>query len=207
MIEQLNISDLQIDRDLQMREAGVDVGVVADYAEALTEGTEFPPIIVFYDGENYWPGDGFHRIEAHKKAGRGTINSDVRQGNKRDAVLLAAGANANHGLRRSTADKRRSVVSLLRDPEWAKWSDRQIGKACGVDHKTVGKIRIDITSGEIPQTRTFERNGREITMKVAQREAVQSGGSIVNKMLATADTSALVAECRRRGLEVVGHED
>ena len=35
-----------------------------------------------------------------------------------------------HGLRRSNADKRRAVLTLLNNEEWAKWSAREIAKAC-----------------------------------------------------------------------------
>ncbi len=207
MSNSIDISLLQIDPDLQMREVGIDVGVVTEYAEAMSDGAEFPPIIVFYDGSNYWPGDGFHRIEANKKLGRETIDAEVRDGGKRDAILLAVGANANHGMRRTAADRKRSVVAMLRDPEWSKWSDREIGKRCAVDHKTVGKFRKELT-GEIPQMRTFERNGKAVAMKIVQREpSVESGGSLVERMLAKATDAALIAECRRRGMEVNGHAD
>lgn len=204
-VRSIEMSLLQIDPELQMREAGIDVGIVTEYAEAMSDGAEFPPIIVYCDGTHYWPGDGFHRIEANKKLGREAIDAEVREGGKRDAILLAVGANANHGMRRTAADRKRSVLAMLRDPEWAKWSDREIGKRCAVDGKTVAKIRRDITSAEIPQTRTFERNGKVVEMKVASRP--QQASSMVERMLATASSEALVAECRRRGMEVSGHED
>jgi hypothetical protein len=163
----------------------------------------FPAIIVYDDGDRYWPGDGFHRIEAGRRIGRETILAEVREGGRRDAVLLAAGANANHGLRRGQADKRNAIEKLLRDPDWSKWSDREIGKACAVDHKTVGKVRRELT-GEFPseKTRTVtyrDRHGNVSEMKVA---APAPGSSMAERMLATIATEVLVAECRRRGFEV-----
>ncbi|MEY9581521.1 hypothetical protein [Sinorhizobium fredii] len=203
----VTLSFIRHDPDLQMRESGIDPAVVADYAEAMDAGAAFPPVILFFDGEGYWPGDGFHRIEANRTLGRETIDADVREGGKREAMLFAVGANANHGLRRTSADKRRSVVAMLRDPEWSKWSDREIGKRCAVDHKTVAKVRAEIT-GEIPTERTYtSRHGTVATMKVRQAEPATSGGSVVERMLSTLTTEALIAECRRRGLEVSGHED
>ncbi|WP_158665329.1 hypothetical protein [Sinorhizobium fredii] len=207
MTKAISLSLIRHDPDLQMREAGVDPAVVADYAEAMDAGTELPPVILFFDGEGYWPGDGFHRIEASRKLGRETIKADVREGAKREAMLLAVGANASHGLRRTSADKRRSVLALLRDPEWSKWSDREIGKRCAVDHKTVAKVRSELT-GEIPTERTYTtKHGSVAKMKVRQAEPAATGGSMVERMLSTATTEALIAECRRRGLEVSGHED
>ena len=122
------LSDIQDDGTTQMRVAGIDPSVVADYADAMEAGAVFPPIIVYHDGEQYWPGDGFHRIDAARRIGRETINADIREGGRRDALLLAASANATHGLRRTQADKRKSVETLLRDPEWSRWSDREIGE-------------------------------------------------------------------------------
>lgn len=200
----IGLNLIQADPDLQMREAGIDVGVVAEYAEAMEGGEEFPPVIVYFDGEVYWPADGFHRIDAAKKIGRDTISADVRQGSKRDAVLLAVGVNANHGLRRTSADKRRSVLAMLRDPEWSRLSDREIGKRCAVDHKTVGNIRREITGGEIPHRTAAPPITGKIT--TADEGAEIPHGSMVDRLLAKASDEAIIGECRRRGLEV-SHAD
>jgi hypothetical protein len=45
----------------------------------------------------------------------------------------AGGAQGAHGLRRTNEDKRRSVMTLLNDPEWAVWSDRAIARQCAVE--------------------------------------------------------------------------
>lgn len=206
MTEAIPLSLIRHDPDLQMREAGIDPAVVADYAEAMDAGAEFPAVILFSNGEGYWPGDGFHRIEASKSLGRETIDADVREGGKREAMLFAAGANANHGLRRTSADKRRSIIAMLRDPEWSKWSDREIGKRCAVDHKTVAKVRAELT-GEIPSERTYtNKHGTVATMKVRRAEPATTGSSMVERMLSTVTTEALIAECCRRGLEVSDHD-
>lgn len=39
----------------------------------------------------------------------------------REAILFIVGANASHGLRRTNADKRRTVERLLADEEWRGW--------------------------------------------------------------------------------------
>ncbi len=200
-IRDIPVDQIQADGTTQMRVAGIDPAVVVDYAAAMEDGAVFPPIIVFYDGTQYWPGDGFHRIEAARRLDRESILADVRDGGQRDALLLAASANANHGLRRTQADKRRSIETLLCDPEWAKWSDRRIGKECAVDHKTVAKVRAELT-GEIPSDRTVtyrDRHGNQSEMRVS---ASASSGSMVETVLAGLSNEALITECRRRGLEV-----
>ncbi|MGD9728178.1 MAG: hypothetical protein AB7V39_17550, partial [Nitrospiraceae bacterium] len=167
MIErkQLHPSIIRTDGGTQMR-AELDPTTITEYAQAIQDGATFPPLIVFYDGETYWLGDGFHRLAARKKLMEGAIFCEVRAGTRRDAVLCAACANATHGRRRTNADKRRAVEALLRDQEWGQWSDREIAKACCVDHKTVGNLRREL-SGEIPQIaieRNVQRNGQTYTM-------------------------------------------
>jgi hypothetical protein len=42
---------------------------------------------------------------------------------------------------------------LLSDPEWSQSSDREIARRCVVDHRSVGRLRRQLLSGEIPQMR------------------------------------------------------
>ncbi|HWX31991.1 MAG TPA: hypothetical protein VNZ53_31730 [Steroidobacteraceae bacterium] len=184
-----------------MRDAGVDVGIVAEYADAMEAGANFPPIVVYFDGEAYWPADGFHRVDAAKKVGRETIEAEVHDGGKRDALLHAVGVNAFHGLRRTAADKRRAIVAMLRDPEWAKWSDREIGKRCAVDGKTVAKVRAELTA-DVRSDRTYTtKHGTVATMKLNAKPNA-TGGSLMGQVLTQVSDELLIAECRRRNLVV-----
>lgn len=161
----------------QMR-AGLDLNTVAEYTEALTNGAQFPPIILFHDGESYWLADGFHRFAAWKRAfgmpgapseySRPEIAAEVRAGNRRDAILFAAGANAQHGLRRTNADKRRSVEVLLRDQEWAAWSDGEISRRCMVSDRFVASLRKELSpnASEIA-VRTVNRAGQTYQQNTA----------------------------------------
>lgn len=158
----LNIKAIRIDGGTQSRVA-IDNDVVADYAEAIKVGIEFPPVIVFHDGTDHWLADGFHRYHAHSHAGKASIPAEVRPGTVRDAILFSVGANGTHGLRRSAADKRKAVATLLADPEWAAWSDSKLAKVCAVDHKTVASHRAAILGNSQdagPVVRTVERAGK-----------------------------------------------
>lgn len=197
------VDQIRAEAGAQMRVA-MDAATISEYAEAMAAGIAFPAVIIFHDEADHWLADGFHRLAAAKQAGLSEILADVRQGNRRDAVLHAAGANATHGLRRSHADKRRAVVALLQDPEWARWSDREIGRACKVDGKTVAKVRAELTAdfrsdqagGEIPSDRQYrDRHGNTSTMKTAT-------GSTAAKVLAGLSDDLLLAECHRRGWQV-----
>lgn len=141
--------------ELACRAAGVNQATAAEYSEAMKAGALFPPVVVFVDGKGiYWLADGFHRCAAAELAGSTEIAADVREGFRKDALLHAASANSSHGLRRTNADKRRAVLLVLGN--FPKWSDRKIGEACGVDHKTVAGARAaaiaQIEGGEIPQS-------------------------------------------------------
>jgi hypothetical protein len=174
---------LKLDADTQPR-VEIDREVVADYAARMKAGDEFPPITIFRDkgDDSAWPvGDGFHRIEAAEQCDKKTISCvirDVPDGSNatREARLYAAGANAEHGLRRSNADKRRAVEMLLGDPEWFAKSNRLIGKHAKVDHKTVGSIRAELGKSPVAEKR---RGPGGIT----KREAAVQAAKVIEKRL------------------------
>lgn len=169
---------IKIDGGTQMR-AQLDTATVAEYADTMTASGwgAFPPIIAYYDGSDYWLADGFHRLAAWRSLADfsdALIPADVRSGTRRDAILHAAGANASHGLRRTNADKRRAVETLLRDQEWAAWSNGEIARRCAVSDVFVGKVRDDLSPNglEIPPKRTVTRNGTTYTQNTANIGAV-----------------------------------
>lgn len=139
-MKKLNLNVIRIDGGTQSR-VEIDTDVVADYAEAVKVGIEFPPITVYNDGADYWLADGFHRFHAHKQAGKASIAAEVMTGTAREAILHSLGANGTHGLRRTNADKRKAVLTLLADPEWMEWSDRKIAEVCGVSNTFVSNLR------------------------------------------------------------------
>lgn len=164
----VNIADVRVNGGTQSR-AAINPEVVSEYAEAIAGGAEFPPIVVFFDGSSYWLADGFHRYRAYAQTNAHEVPSDIRQGSQRDAVLFSVGANASHGLRRTNDDKRRAVMVLLNDPEWSKWSDRDIARQAGVSHPFVSKLRPSVTgnvTSDEPRTYTT-KHGTEATMNTA----------------------------------------
>lgn len=144
-LTQLSVRKIRRDGGTQMRDR-LDRDAVIRYAEVLDSDGELEPIVVFYDGENYWLADGFMRLAAHFDKGRAYIDADVRSGTRRDAILHACGANAAHGLPRTRADAARAVRCLLEDPEWCRWSDREIGRRAGVHPATVAKHRAEMVN-------------------------------------------------------------
>lgn len=136
----LDLDLIRIDGGTQAR-VELDQSIVAEYAEAYQAGAEFPAVTVFFDGTSRWLADGFHRFFAAKKAGKQKILENIIPGTQRDAVLFSLKANATHGLRRTNADKRKAIATLIADSEWATWSDRKIADLCGVSVPLVGAVR------------------------------------------------------------------
>lgn len=137
----MQIDKIRIDGGTQPR-TSIDQQVVADYAEVYSAKGRFNTLpVVFWDGASNWLGDGFHRLHAALHAGLRELEVDQRVGTQRDAVLYSLGANASHGLRRSVEDKRKAVRTMLDDPAWRKWSNRQIAEACAVTHPFVASMR------------------------------------------------------------------
>ena len=163
----LKLKDIRLDGNTQPRQF-INQDVVNEYAEEMTETDNFPPMIVFNDGANYWLADGFHRYHANKKAGFVEVDCDVRNGTLREAVLFSVGANAVHGLRRTNDDKRKAVVTLLQDIEWGDWSDSEIARKCLVSHVFVGRVRKTLGLEKTEKKYTDGRTGKETTMKVRQ---------------------------------------
>lgn len=163
----INITDIRVNGGTQSR-AQISREVVSEYAEAMQAGAEFPPLVVFYDGASYWLADGFHRYQAFAQINAHDVPADVRQGTQRDAILFSVGANASHGLRRTNDDKRRAVMVLLNDPEWAKWSNREIARQCGVSDMLVGGMRKDVTANSCSEPRTYTtKHGTQAAMNTA----------------------------------------
>lgn len=164
--KELSLEDIEATPDLQSRMA-LNASVVKDYAEQFAiAGISIPAVTVFYDGDKYWLADGFHRVAAFKSIGRKTIGANVYPGNRRDALLHSLGANAEHGLPRTKADKHRAVEIAVTDPEWGQWSDSELATRCKVSRPFVAKIRsslVNVASEKAYKT----KHGTVSTMKTA----------------------------------------
>jgi len=146
-VKKLNINSIIIDKGTQSR-AAISEDTVTDYAEAMQAGDEFPPVIVYHDGVEYYLADGFHRLHAVKRLGKTSIQADVKTGTLRDAILYSLGANRDHGLRRSNADKRKCVQTLLDDFEWGDLSVNEMARICGVSPQLVLAVKAEMDGGE-----------------------------------------------------------
>jgi hypothetical protein len=114
--------DLSRHAESQIR-AKADPQLVAEYAEAMLEGAEFPPVIIFQDTDGYRHlADGHHRVDAAALAAlkdtrrSAEVLAEIRPGTLDDALRYAMRANVQHGKRMSDADYARAIgIALDRD--------------------------------------------------------------------------------------------
>ena len=139
----IGLDKIRIDGGTQSR-VKIDENVVAQYADEMLNGDLFPPVVLFHDGVDYWLADGFHRYFANKRINSPGIRADVKEGSVRDAILHGIEANNKHGLRPTNEDKRKGVMTMLKDIEWQDLSNREIGRICGVSHTLVNAIRKEL---------------------------------------------------------------
>jgi hypothetical protein len=149
LVETLELTKIRTDGGTQMR-VKLSEKVIEEYGAAMREGhrAEFPPLVVFFDGTDYWLADGHHRYHAAQRMMHGVrydaFDCEVRRGSRREAIIYAAGANATHGLRRTNADKQRAVMALLDDPEFGerqRYSDHALAQMAAVSQPFVSKLR------------------------------------------------------------------
>lgn len=149
---QIELAKIVAEGTTQMR--GYDDKLVEQYAEAMKNGAVFPPVTVFANGSSYYLGDGFHRLGAARAVKAKSIEAEVHEpingeSAQRSAILFAVGANDTHGRNRTADDKRRAVEALLKDPEWSRWTDREIARQCRVSHPFVATQRTRLINGGV----------------------------------------------------------
>src|SRR5690606_5498333 len=133
---------------------------IASYADEMSQGAVFPPIVVYFDGATHWLADGFHRYLAAKRLERPSILADVEPGGRSDALRHALGANATNGVYRNNADKRNAVEIALE--EWPDRANPVIAEICKVSVELVRRTRAQLTqSGKLSAAETVTgRDGK-----------------------------------------------
>jgi hypothetical protein len=178
---------IRAEEDVQARSA-IGREVIEEYAERIKAGDSFPPLDVFFDDEDYWLADGFHRWHAYEQATIALIPCRVHQGTRADAQWFAIQANRTHGLPRTNADKVRAVETALRHPNGAAMSDGQIAAHVGVSDRMVAKYRQELTPNGSESAVRTGRDGR--TINTAQIGKVKCNRSCTAELGVATDATA-----------------
>jgi uncharacterized ParB-like nuclease family protein len=161
---------------------------VQEYAEADKEGEKLPPVALFTTASGpYYLADGEHRLEARKQNGKATVFARVTEYTtdaeaQEAARLHAAGANADHGLRRTPGDKRAAICSVIGLPQFATASNREIARLCRLtDHKLVTQVRRELTAaGKLTgPASSIDRNEAKDIVNFRSGETLKADGRIV----------------------------
>lgn len=171
-MERIALTAIAFDAGTQIREA-INEQVVADYAERMTEGVEFPPVVLFADGccrtdgsVIYYLADGFHRVQAATRIGCVDITATVKAGTKKDALWFALGANKANGHRMTAGDKRHAIVLALQT--WPERSGREIAAQVGCSHTYVqtwvARVRL-LRPAQVATTCHLDEQSARVTGK------------------------------------------
>src|SRR5438128_2539235 len=88
-VQAIALTAIRMDESSQSR-VKVQRSVVRAYAEAMKQQQEegqlrFPAIVLFWDGQDYWLADGFHRMLAARESGLAEFPAEIQKGSGRDA--------------------------------------------------------------------------------------------------------------------------
>ncbi|MBU1747830.1 MAG: hypothetical protein KKA73_09075 [Chloroflexi bacterium] len=139
----VDLDALILDDEIQLASRPLDYRIVAAYAEALVNGAEFPPITVLATQMKFFVADGFHRVAAHRAAGRAQVRADIKAGTYQDALIYAATANVAHGRAMTQAEKREAGYRLI---QLTDLSNREIGRRLAVSEGSVRNWRDTLSA-------------------------------------------------------------
>jgi ParB-like chromosome segregation protein Spo0J len=163
----LRLSDIIVDSEYQPRVDGIDPKHVEELEPVFEH---WPPLQVVRRGGRYLLVDGFHRYAAARKCGLEKISVAVLDVcDTADLHALAFALNAAHGSPLTLSDRRAFADRLLRTHP--NWSDREIGRRCGLAQHTIAKVRHELEQqAQIPVTNTrVGRDGRPYDATSQQR--------------------------------------
>jgi adenylylsulfate kinase len=153
----------------------------------MEAGVEFPPVRTWFDGNDYWLVDGFHRIAATRKIGARKITVQVFEGSLEEARWDSYRANSTHGLRRTIVDLEAVITRVLEHPKSQHLSNNQIARHLDLPEATFRRWRKRLSSSaDEDATRLAVRGGATYMIKIAQigrSQSATAGNRPSNKRL------------------------
>lgn len=156
-MKSVTLDVIVFDAGTQVR-AAINEQAVADYANAMSEGAQFPPVVLFHDGSRYYMADGFHRAMAARRVGYREIEARIEAGTQVDALWFALGANKANGHRMTEADKKHAIELALRT--WPDRSAHVIADQVGCAQTFVSRIREQVSTSVHLPVRVTGKDGK-----------------------------------------------
>jgi len=197
--ELLHVDNIEATAATQVR-VRLDRGVIDQYTDDIQNGAVMPPVDVYREenSERNILADGFHRHRAYINAEHKEMWCWIYPGGTHEALIHALGSNAEHGHRRSRADKRHAVEMALKDPELGALTMKEIADVCRVHRNTVRKIQNEHLAGdddahnvqdekhsrkpEDPTDDDIRDNGADVTQGDIDLEELRTAVKTINTM-------------------------
>ncbi len=143
--KRIKISSIETN-DARQPRVKIDNEHVGSLREKLENGVTLDPIIVFsINGEApFFLSDGWHRLKANKLLSFKEIDAEICEGGEFEAFKASLGANDDHGLPRTNADKNNAVTLAFGDERLKDLSDNFIAEICKVSQPFVSKLRTQL---------------------------------------------------------------
>lgn len=137
--------------------AALDTAHVLELHEAIQGGRTLPALDVVEVEDGYALVDGYHRHAAMLATGQRTCELRVvAKGDRETARWWSFAANRAHGLKRTPADKRRTVRDALSHGYAADMSNADLAEHCGVGLTLIADVRKEMEAPS-PKTAAAER--------------------------------------------------
>lgn len=185
-VTSIPVTEIEVESTIQPRQNGLDGAHVAVLRETGPEA--WPPLVVVERDGRHVLIDGHHRLEAALQLELVDLPCECRPApDDHDLRTLAFAMNKEHGKPLTSVDRRAEAARLLKClPEIA---DRELAERCGLDHKTIGKIRKELeVTGEIPQFMARKGRDGKVRPVPSRHSTVATGAQDVRKQPRTQDT-------------------
>ncbi len=166
ILQEIAISMMEIDERFYYRKLVNDTWVI-QLKERIQRGDELEFLqVVAKDYQNlqtnldqhYFILDGYHRWLAYRQLGKDKLRVQVISGEEREILLYSLVAvNRKSEERYHPEENFQRGAKLLQDSEWKKWSNRALARAIQVDHKTIGRWRVQFQDPSDKPPSSFDR--------------------------------------------------
>ncbi len=174
---ELPLDQIKVDQSVQVRVDGLHEDTVVAYTAVLENGGDLDAVTVIRNEYgDYELADGFHRYEAHVRAGKMTILAYVHDGGHEAALDEAEEGNLRHGRPLTNEDKKNILRRRMkRGHAWATMSTRELGRLLGVGNKTISRWIEDfatVSNDTVDRSQITGADGRTInTGKIGKSPA------------------------------------
>jgi len=166
----VSINAIRTDPRCQSR-AGLDPGLIHEYGEHIREGAALPPLSTIADDGEYYLYDGFHRLAAYREAGATAVDVEAVPGDIWDAIERSCAVNTTHGKRRTPAETKRAVETILKvmTHRGVRWSHQEIADRCALSRPRVTQLLPELSCKYLQDSvpTTVSRNGTTFEMNTS----------------------------------------